>query len=416
MENDASRRVVIVGAGAAGMMAAYVAAQRGLQVILLEKMDQPGRKLRITGKGRCNLTNTAPLKDFLTHVGSDARFMRNSASVFFNHELMDLFESLGVPLVVERGDRVYPKSGKSLDIFLGIITALEAMPNVEIRKNTRVASLIVEDGVAKGVRCADGALLQADSIIVATGGMSYPLTGSTGDGYRMAELCGHSVSPRYPALVRLDCDLKIPQELVGFVLKNVRLTLTDGNGRKLSEHFGEMTFTPTGIGGPIVLSASRVATGPLHRGETVVAHLDLKPAIDAATLDKRLINDLNSNGTRVFNDALRLWLPAELIPTALQSLHIEYYKRLNQINGDERKRLLAFLKDFSFRLTGTGGFEEAIVTQGGVSLKEVNPKTMESRLVKNLYLVGEVLDLDADTGGYNLQLAFTTGNAAGRYC
>ena len=416
MENDASRRVVIVGAGAAGMMAAYVAAQRGLHVILLEKMDQPGRKLRITGKGRCNLTNTAPLKDFLTHVGSDARFMRNSASVFFNRELMDLFESLGVPLVVERGDRVYPKSGKSLDIFLGIITALEAMPNVEIRKNTRVASLIVEDGVAKGVRCADGALLQADSIIVATGGMSYPLTGSTGDGYRMAELCGHSVSPRYPALVRLDCDLKIPQELVGFILKNVRLTLTDGNGRKLSEHFGEMTFTPTGIGGPIVLSASRVATGPLHRGETVVAHLDLKPAIDAATLDKRLINDLNGNGTRVFNDALRLWLPAELIPTALQSLHIEYYKRLNQINGDERKRLLAFLKDFSFRLTGTGGFEEAIVTQGGVSLKEVNPKTMESRLVKNLFLVGEVLDLDADTGGYNLQLAFTTGNAAGRYC
>lgn len=246
--------------------------------------------------------------------------------------------------------------------------------------------------------------------------MSYPLTGSTGDGYRMAELCGHTVSPRYPALVRLDCDLKIPQELVGFVLKNVRLTLTDGDGRKLSEHFGEMTFTPTGIGGPIVLSASRVATGPLHRGEKVVAHLDLKPAIDAATLDKRLINDLNSNGTRVFNDALRLWLPAELIPTALQSLHIEYYKRLNQINGDERKRLLAFLKDFSFRLTGTGGFEEAIVTQGGVSLKEVNPKTMESRLVKNLFLVGEVLDLDADTGGYNLQLAFTTGNAAGRYC
>lgn len=416
MGNDALRRVVIVGAGAAGMMAAYVAAQRGLHVILLEKMDQPGRKLRITGKGRCNLTNTAPLKDFLTHVGSDARFMRNSASVFFNRELMDLFESLGVPLVVERGDRVYPKSGKSLDIFLGIITALEAMPNVEIRKNTRVASLIVEDCVAKGVRCADGALLQADSIIVATGGMSYPLTGSTGDGYRMAELCGHTVSPRYPALVRLDCDLKIPQELVGFVLKNVRLTLTDGDGRKLSEHFGEMTFTPTGIGGPIVLSASRVATGPLHRGETVVAHLDLKPAIDAATLDKRLINDLNSNGTRVFNDALRLWLPAELIPTALQSLHIEYYKRLNQINGDERKRLLAFLKDFSFRLTGTGGFEDAIVTQGGVSLKEVNPKTMESRLVKNLFLVGEVLDLDADTGGYNLQLAFTTGNAAGRYC
>ena len=416
MDNDSNRRVIVVGAGAAGMMAAHVAAQRGLNVLLLEKMDQPGRKLRITGKGRCNLTNTAPLKDFLTHVGSDARFMRNSAAVFFNRELMDFFESLGVPLVVERGDRVYPRSGKSLDIFLAIISALEAMPNVEIRKNTRVASLVVEDGAAKGVRCADGTVLHADITIVATGGMSYPLTGSTGDGYRFAELCGHTVSQRFPALVRLDCDMKIPQELVAFVLKNVRLTLTDGNGRKLSEHFGEMTFTPTGIAGPIVLSASRTATGPLHRGETVVAHLDLKPAVETATLDKRLINDLNSNGTRLFNDALRLWLPAELIPLALQNLHIEYYKRLNQINAEERKRLLAFLKDFTFRLSGTGGFDEAVVTQGGVSLKEVNPKTMESRLVKNLYFIGEVLDLDADTGGYNLQLAFTTGNAAGRFC
>ena len=318
--------------------------------------------------------------------------------------------------MVERGDRVYPKSGKSLDIFLGIITALEAMPNVEIRKNTRVASLIIEEGVAKGVRCADGTSLRADSTIVATGGMSYPLTGSTGDGYRLAEQCGHTVSPRYPALVHLDSNLKIPEDLVSFILKNVRLTLTDGDGRKLSDHFGEMTFTSTGIGGPIVLSASRIATGPLHEGRTVIAHLDFKPAVETATLDKRLINDLNNNGTRLFHDALRLWLPAELVPLALQHLHIEYYKRLNQINGEERKRLLKFLKDFTFQLTGTGNFEEAIVTQGGVNLKEINPKTMESRLVKGLFFVGEVLDLDADTGGYNLQLAFTTGNAAGRYC
>lgn len=404
---------IIIGAGAAGMMAAYCAAKRGKKVLLLEKMDQPGRKLRITGKGRCNLTNTASLKDFLTHVGSDSRFMRNSFSVFFNKELMEFFESLGVPLVVERGDRVYPKSGKSLDIFLAIVTALESMPNVEIRKNTRVASLIVEDGVAKGVRCADGTSLRGDSTIIATGGMSYPLTGSTGDGYRLAEQAGHTLTPRYPALVHLDCDLKIPQELVSFVLKNVRLTLTHPDGKKISEHFGEMTFTETGIGGPIVLSASRMATSLLHEGKEVVAHLDFKPAVDTATLDRRLVNDLNANGTRLFHDALRLWLPAELIPLALQHLHIEYYKRLNQINGAERKRLLAFLKDFTLNLTGTGNFEEAIVTQGGVSLKEINPKTMESRLVKGLYIVGEVLDLDADTGGYNLQLAFTTGYAAG---
>ena len=413
MTENGQEHIIVIGAGAAGMMTALVAARRGKQVTLLEKMQQPGLKLRITGKGRCNLTNTATMKDFLTHVGSDARFMRNSFSQFFNTQLMELFEGLGVPLVVERGSRVYPKSGKSLDIFLALVTELERMPNVEIRKGCRVERLIVEDGKACGVRLADGTSLRADKTVIATGGMSYPLTGSTGDGYRMAETAGHTLSPRRPALVSLKTDLKIPQELVNFALKNVKLTITEKDGKKLSEHFGEMTFTFDGIDGPIVLSASRVATGPLHDGEQLLAHLDLKPAIEEATLDKRLINDLNSNGTRLFNDALRMWLPAELVPLALQNLHIEYYKRLNQINGAERKRLLAFLKDFTFTLTGTGNFEEAIVTQGGVNLKEVNPKTMESKKVQNLYLVGEVLDLDADTGGYNLQLAFSTGFAAG---
>lgn len=406
-------RIIVVGGGAAGMMTALIAARRGHQVMLLEKMQQPGLKLRITGKGRCNLTNTAPMKEFLTHVGQDPRFMRNSFSQFFNTQLMELIEELGVPLIVERGNRVYPKSGKSLDIFLALITELERMPNVEIRKGCRVAELIIEEGKACGVRLADGMSLRADKTVIATGGMSYPLTGSTGDGYKMAESAGHTLSPRRPALVSLKTDLKIPQELVNFALKNVKLTISRKDGKRLSEHFGEMTFTPDGIDGPIVLSASRVATGPLHDGEQLLAHLDLKPAIEEATLDKRLISDLNSNGTRLFNDALRLWLPAELVPLALQNLHIEYYKRLNQITGAERKRLLQFLKDFTFTLTGTGNFEEAIVTQGGVSLKEVNPKTMESKIVSGLYLVGEVLDLDADTGGYNLQLAFTTGFAAG---
>lgn len=408
--------VIIVGAGAAGMMAALFAGRRGKKVLLLEKMDQPGRKLRITGKGRCNLTNTASLKDFLAHVGSDPRFMRNSFSSFFNKELMELFESLGVPLIVERGDRVYPKSGKSLDIFLALIQTLESMSHVEIRKNCRVKSLLMEDGHACGVQCADGTILRAPSVILATGGMSYPLTGSTGDGYLMAELAGHSLTPRYPALVHLDSDLKIPEDLVSFVIKNAKLTLTHPNGKKLSEHFGELSFTEHGIGGPIVLSASRIATGPLHEGQKILAHLDLKPAVETNTLDKRLINDLNNNGNRLFHDALRMWLPAELIPLALQQLHIEHYKRLHQINSAERKRLLSFLKDFTFPLTGTGNYEEAIVTQGGVNLKEINPKTMESRLVKGLYIVGEVLDLDADTGGYNLQLAFTTGHAAGINC
>ena len=398
------------------MMAAHAAASRGKQVTLVEKMAQPGLKLRITGKGRCNLTNTSTLKDFLTHVGSDPRFLRNSFSQMFNTQLMEFFEQHGVPLVVERGNRVYPSSGKSLDIFLALITALEGMHNVNILKNSRVQSLIIDEGVAKGVRLADGSSLRAESTIIATGGMSYPLTGSTGDGYRFAEQAGHTLSPRYPALVHLDCDLQIPSDLVDFALKNVKLTLTYPDGKKICEHFGELTFSEQGIAGPIVLSASRMATRLLHEGETVVAHLDLKPAIERATLDKRLVSDLNANGNRLFHDALRLWLPAELIPLALKQLHIEHYKRLNQINAEKRRRLLNFLKDFTFTLTGTGTFEEAIVTQGGVNLKEINPKTMESRLVKGLYIVGEVLDLDADTGGYNLQIAFTTGFAAGSNC
>ncbi len=406
-------RVIIVGAGAAGMMAAYRAAERGRQVVLLEKMDQPGRKLRITGKGRCNLTNTATLKEFLPHVGSDSRFLRNTFSSFFNNELMAFFEQLGVPLTVERGNRVYPQSGKSLDIFLALVQMLERNPLVTIHKKSRVADLIIEEGHIAGVRLGDGTTLRAEAVILATGGMSYPLTGSTGDGYRLAAQAGHTVVAPVPALVPLICDLQVPKDLAGFTLKNVQLSIAQADGKRLCEHFGELTFTNDGIDGPIVLSASRHASRPLNEGIALKAHLDLKPAIDAAQLDKRLINDLNANGTRLFHDALRLWLPAELIPLALKQMKIEKFKRLNQINGEERRRLLGFLKDFQFPILRTRGFEEAVITQGGVNLKEVNPKTMESRIVGGLYLVGEVLDLDADTGGYNLQIAFTTGHAAG---
>ena len=403
-------KVLIVGAGAAGLMAAVAAASQGAEVTLVEKMDQAGRKLRITGKGRCNLTNTAPLKDFLAHIGPDGRWMRNCFAQFFNTQLMDYFEQHGVPLTEERGNRVFPRSGKSLDIFLALINDLERRPNVAILKNSAVRSLTDD---RHGVRLQDGTTLRGDALIIATGGLSYPTTGSTGIGYRLAEEAGHTVVPQEPSLVSLTCEESIPAELVGFVLKNVGLTVTLPGGKKVFEDFGEMTFTEQGIDGPIVLSASRKVSRMLHGGERLIAHIDLKPAVAAETLDRRLIGDLDANGTRIFNDALRLWLPAELIPLALQRLHIEYYKRLHQINGAERKRLLNFLKNVEFTLTGTGDYNTAIVTQGGVSLTEVNPKTMESRLVPGLYFAGEVLDLDADTGGYNLQIAFSTGHAAG---
>ena len=405
-------RVVIVGAGAAGMMAAVAAAELGAEVILLEKMDQAGRKLRITGKGRCNLTNTAQLKDFITHIGPDGRWMRNCFSQMFNTQLMDFFERRNVPLVEERGHRVYPKSGKSLDIFLALINDLETRPNVEIRKNCAVKSL-TED--RHGVRLQDGSTVRGDAVIIATGGLSYPTTGSTGIGYRLAEEAGHSVVPQVPSLVSLNCQEKIPQELVGFVLKNVGLAITrPGDNKRLYEGFGEMTFSENGIDGPLVLSASRQVSRLLNGEEKLVAHIDLKPALNNETLDRRLIEDLNANGTRLFHDALRLWLPAELVQLALDSLHIEYYKRLHQINGNERRKLLQFLKNVEFTLCGTGDYNTAVVTQGGVNTKEINPKTMESKLIPGLYFAGEVLDLDADTGGYNLQIAFSTGYAAGR--
>ena len=422
--------VIVVGGGAAGLMAACTAAERGRKVLLLEKMDQAGRKLRITGKGRCNLTNTNSLRDTLPHIGSSTAgttnkpgqtggvWLRNAYGRFFNQELMDFFEERGVPLVVERGNRVYPASGKSLDIFLALIGALENNPNVTIRKNTTVKSVETyhdtshddgkEEVQATAVITDRGERISCRHIVLATGGLSYPTTGSTGAGLRIAADLGHTVVEPVPSLVALRCAEKIPEELVGFQLKNVQLTVGD------KAFFGEMTFVNDGLAGPIVLSASRVVTRQLNIGHTTLdATLDLKPALTAEQLDKRLLADINANGTRIFNDALRLWLPAELIPLALPQLHIEYYKRLHQITGEERRRLRDWLKGVPFTITGTHDFNEAVVTQGGVSLAEVNPKTMESRLVKGLYIVGELLDLDADTGGYNLQIAFSTGHAAG---
>ncbi|MBQ6725455.1 MAG: NAD(P)/FAD-dependent oxidoreductase [Bacteroidales bacterium] len=406
---------IIAGAGAAGMMAAIAASDGQRKILLVEKMDQPGRKLRITGKGRCNLTNTAPIRDFITHIAPDGRFLRNAFSMFFNTELIEFFESHGVPLVVERGNRVFPKSGKSLDIFLAMIKTIEADRNIKVLKNNRVTDIVIYEGRISGAVLQNGGLVHCRSLVMATGGCSYPATGSTGDGYNLLRKVGHTVSEPVPALVPLVCAEKIPEELVGFTLKNVELSICHTNGKKICSHFGEMTFTPYGIGGPITLSASRDVSRILHGGETLTASIDLKPALNEEVLDKKLITDLNANGTRILKDAMRLWLPAEIIPFALNNIKIEHYKRLNQINAAERKKLLQLLKGLTLTITGTRGFDEAIITQGGVSCKEVNPKTFESKLVKGLHIVGELLDLDADTGGYNLQIAFSSGYAAGKF-
>lgn len=406
--------IVIIGAGAAGLMAATIAAEKQQKILLVEKMDQAGRKLRITGKGRCNLTNTSPIKEFISHIGSDGRFMRNAFSMFFNNELMQFFEQKGVVLNIERGSRVFPQSGKALDIFLALINGIERNKNITILKNTSATELITSPAGIAGVVLSNGTTVAATKVILATGGKSYPLTGSTGEGYTLAKNVGHTIVDPVPSLVPLVCTEKIPDELIGFTLKNVSLTISDSNDKKICNFFGEMTFTPDGIGGPIVLSASRMVSRRLQSGEQLHATLDLKPALDHDVLDKKLIRELDENGTRILKDALRLWLPAEMIPLALQTMTIEHYKRLNQVSATDRKKILRMLKALPFTIVGTRGFDEAIVTQGGVSLKEVNPKTMESKLVKNLYITGELLDLDADTGGYNLQIAFSTGYAAGK--
>ena len=408
--------LVIIGGGASGLMAAIAAAEKQQKILLVEKMEQAGRKLRITGKGRCNLTNTSPIKEFISHIGSDGRFMRNAFSMFFNNELMQFFEEKGVELNIERGSRVFPKSGKALDIFLALINTIERNKNITILKNTSATDLIISpDGIA-GVTINNGKNIDiaATKVILATGGKSYPLTGSTGDGYTLAKKVGHTIVDPIPSLVPLVCQEAIPDELVGFTLKNVSLTISDANDKKICNFFGEMTFTDNGIGGPIVLSASRIISRRLQAGEQLRATLDLKPALEHEVLDKKLIRELDENGSRILKDALRLWLPAEMIPLALQTMTIEHYKRLNQVSANDRKKIMRMLKAMPFTIVGTRGFDEAIVTQGGVSLKEVNPKTMESKIVKNLYITGELLDLDADTGGYNLQIAFSTGYAAGK--
>lgn len=408
--------LVIIGGGASGLMAAIAAAEKQQKILLVEKMEQAGRKLRITGKGRCNLTNTSPIKEFISHIGSDGRFMRNAFSMFFNSELMQFFEEKGVELNIERGSRVFPKSGKALDIFLALINTIERNKNITILKNTSATDLIISPNGIAGVTINNGKNIDiaAPKVILATGGKSYPLTGSTGDGYSLAKNAGHTIVDPIPSLVPLVCQEAIPDELVGFTLKNVSLTISDANDKKICNFFGEMTFTDNGIGGPIVLSASRIISRRLLAGEQLRATLDLKPALEHEVLDKKLIRELDENGSRILKDALRLWLPAEMIPLALQNMTIEHYKRLNQVSANDRKKIMRMLKAMPFTIVGTRGFDEAIVTQGGVSLKEVNPKTMESKLVKNLYITGELLDLDADTGGYNLQIAFSTGYAAGK--
>nr|WP_294493535.1 NAD(P)/FAD-dependent oxidoreductase [uncultured Mediterraneibacter sp.] len=411
-------KVLIAGGGAAGMMAAISAARSGSQVELFEKNDRLGRKLFITGKGRCNITNAADLEDLFPAVISNPKFLYSAFYSFTNEQTIDFFEELGVKTKVERGGRVFPVSDHSSDVIRAMKDELERL-RVKINLNAEVKELIVEENrsgslerpAARGIMLSSGRKIHGDSVIVATGGISYPATGSTGDGYRFAKRCGHKVTELFPSLVPMAVREWYAGELMGLSLRNIEIQITDGK-KKLYREFGEMLFTHYGVTGPVILSASSVVGRKLREKELVL-HIDLKPALTKEQLDRRVLREFEASHNRQFKNALDSLFPAKLRPIMVELSGIPEHKKVNEITKEERLKFVRLIKDFSMTLTGLRGYKEAIITKGGVSVKEVDPGTMESKLVKDLYFAGEVLDLDAMTGGYNLQIAWSTGYLAG---
>ena len=411
----ATGRVIVIGAGPAGLLAAGEAAVSGADVLLLEKMRTPARKLGITGKGRCNITNDTPLADFITHFGRDGRFLRQAFSRYFTQELLDFLQSIGIDTVTERGNRVFAVRNRALDVVEALVTWTRST-GVTLRTNSEVTGLWIENGRLAGVKFAGSAKIErAEAVVIATGGVSYPKTGSTGDGYRFAAAVGHTVTPIRPALVPLETAGPTAADLMGLSLRNVSVSLWV-NGKKQRSEFGEMLFAHFGLTGPVILSLSVAVVDALRENASVMISIDLKPALDDRKLDARLQRDLAEQGKKKVPALLKGLLPRKLIPVCIDLLGFSTEKTCCQITGAERKKLRLWLKDFRFTITGHRPLAEAIVTAGGVDTKEVNPRTMESKIESGLYFAGEMLDLNADTGGYNLQAAFSTGWLAGHSC
>ena len=408
-------RVVVVGGGAAGLMAAGQAA--AVPAFLLERMARLGTKLRITGKGRCNLTNTAELDDFLTHFafpdrgGESQYFLRNAFARFFAPDLIGFFENLGVPVVVERGGRVFPASNDANQVAEALARFAREQ-GVQIRLRSRVERLLCEGGSVQGVVLDSGERVAAAAVIVATGGVSYPKTGSSGDGYRLAEQVGHHIVPVRPALVPLVVAGSDPQAMMGLSLRNVDVRLLL-DGQEFARDFGEMLFTHYGVSGPIILTLSGPAVARLGQGRLEMS-INLKPALSPEKLDARLRRDLDRFGKRTYRNLLKGLLPQKMIDIVVARTGVPPDKPGHQISAEERGRLRELLHDFRLSIVGHRPLDEAIVTAGGVDTAEVDPRTMASRIVRGLYFAGEVLDIQADTGGYNLQAAFSTGYVAGR--
>ncbi len=403
--------VIVIGGGAAGLMAAGTAAQRGLKVTLIERNDKLARKVAITGKGRCNVTNACPLlNDLIANVPVNGRFLYGAFSRFTTDDTMDFFEGLGVPLKIERGNRVFPVSDRALDI----VDALNKFITVNgvKRKQGRVTDLIIEDGALKGCCTEDGKEYFADNVVIATGGVSYPATGSTGDGYTLAKQAGHTITDLKPSLVPLECHEGWCTEAQGLSLRNVEIRIEDTKTYKeVYKDFGEMLFTHYGVSGPMILSASSHMRN-MEKGRYVI-HIDFKPALSYEQLDKRIQRDLLECSNKNLFNTLALMLPRKMIPIAVKLSGLNGNTKSNQVTKDMRASLVDLLKDIRLTVTDFRPIDEAIVTSGGVSVSEIDPKTMESKILKGLYFAGEVIDVDAYTGGFNLQIAFSTGHLAG---
>lgn len=402
--------VIVVGGGAAGMMAAVFAARNGQNVQLLEKNEKLGKKLFITGKGRCNITNAADIEDLFTAVISNPKFLYSGFYSFTNQQVIDFFEELGVKTKIERGERVFPVSDHSSDVIAAFSRELKLL-GVSVSLHTEVRELLCEQDKVCGVLLTNGKKMKADAVIVATGGISYPSTGSTGDGYRFAKETGHRVTELLPSLVPMEVRQWYAKELQGLSLRNIEIRITDGK-KKLYEEFGEMLFTHYGVTGPVILSASSVVGKTLRKKELTL-HIDLKPALSEEQLDKRILREFDTNHNKQYKNSIDSLFPAKLKPIMIELSGIEPEKKVNEITKEERQRLVHLIKDFTMTLTGLRSYNEAIITKGGVSVKEIDPGTMESKKMKGLYFAGEVLDLDAVTGGYNLQIAWSTGYLAG---
>ncbi|MDD7184267.1 MAG: NAD(P)/FAD-dependent oxidoreductase [Oscillospiraceae bacterium] len=400
--------VIIIGGGASGAFASIISARMGRKVILFEKNERIGRKLRITGKGRCNLTNNCTNDELMNNIPVNPRFLYSAFSAFSPQDTMDFFESLGVPLKTERGRRVFPVSDNANDIADALEKEMKKC-GVKIIHET-VKHIITDDNVCTGVITSSGKEYNAQSVLIATGGKSYPLTGSTGDGYRMAKELGHTVTNIYPSLVPLVIREKYCSEMMGLSLRNVNLKLFDREKCIFSEQ-GEMLFTHFGMSGPLVLSASSHIRD-MQSGRYRIS-IDLKPALSEQQLDKRIQRDFAENQNRDFINAIRNLLPAKMIPVAVRLSGIPADKKANSITKEERHKFAELIKNFNFNIENFRPVEEAIITSGGIPVREINPKTMESRLVSGLFFAGEVIDVDAYTGGFNLQIAFSTAYSAG---